>query len=145
MIILHLIIMEVATSWIALVSPTYDVCLPASRVVLEVRNHFRSKIPIGTNKEARATLSIKVSKTDPGVWPLCFSILGDWKANIVIPRSYEGIIPKVTANVCLDNFPADTIAGNEIFILALRARVISRASSHFVSKREKRFSNVKIR
>lgn len=50
----------------------------------------------------------------------------------MIPRSYEGIIPKVTANVCLNNFPADTIAGNEIFILALRARVISRASSHFV-------------
>ena len=43
MIILHLIIMEVATSWIALVSPTHDVCLPASRVVLEVRNHFLGK------------------------------------------------------------------------------------------------------
>lgn len=43
MIILHLIIMEVATSRIALVSPTYDVCLPASRVVLEVRNHFLGK------------------------------------------------------------------------------------------------------
>lgn len=61
----------------------------------------------------------------------------------MIPRSYEGIIPKVTANVCLNNFPADTIAGNEIFILALRARVISRTSSHFVSRREKRFSKVK--
>ena len=44
MIILHLIIiMEVTTSWIALVSPTHNVCLPASRVVLEVRNHFLGK------------------------------------------------------------------------------------------------------
>lgn len=56
----------------------------------------------------------------------------------MIPRSYEGIIPKVTANVCLNNFPADTIAGNEIFILALRARVISRASSHFVIQKGKK-------
>lgn len=44
MIILHLIIiMEVTTSWIALISPTHNVCLPASRVVLEISDHFLGK------------------------------------------------------------------------------------------------------
>lgn len=39
----------------------------------------------------------------------------------MISRSYERIIPKVTANVSLNDFPTDTIPKNKIFILTLRA------------------------
>lgn len=50
----------------------------------------------------------------------------------MVSRSYESIISKVTAYVCLDNFPADSITGNKILVLTLRASFISKASSHFV-------------
>lgn len=35
----------------------------------------------------------------------------------MISRSYEGIIPQVAANICLNHFPADSIAGDEVFVL----------------------------
>ena len=47
----------------------------------------------------------------------------------MVSRSYEGIISKITAYVCLDNLPADTIAGDKIFVLTLRS-VISMTASH---------------
>lgn len=49
----------------------------------------------------------------------------------MVSGSYERIISKVTANVCLDDFPADTIARNEVFVLTLRAPLISKTASHF--------------
>lgn len=39
----------------------------------------------------------------------------------MISRSYERIIPKVTANISLNDFPTDTIPKNKVFILTLRA------------------------
>lgn len=47
----------------------------------------------------------------------------------MVSRSYEGIISKITAYVCLDDLPADTIAGDEIFVLTLRS-VVSMTASH---------------
>lgn len=38
----------------------------------------------------------------------------------MISRSYERIISKVATNVCLNDFPADTIPRDEVFILTPR-------------------------
>jgi hypothetical protein len=46
----------------------------------------------------------------------------------VSSRSYEGIVPQITANIGLNNFTADSITGDKVFILALCV-----AASHFVS------------
>ena len=50
----------------------------------------------------------------------------------MVSGSYERIISKVTAYVCLDDLPADTIARDKVFVLTLRAYIISMASSHCV-------------
>jgi hypothetical protein len=50
----------------------------------------------------------------------------------MVSGSYECIISKVTANVCLDDFPANSITRDKVLVLTLRASFISMASSHFV-------------
>jgi hypothetical protein len=50
-------------------------------------------------------------------------------------RPYEGIVPKVPADVRLNHLTADAVSWNEILILALRAlkrRCRSMASGHDV-------------
>lgn len=49
----------------------------------------------------------------------------------MVSRPYEGIISKVAANVSLDNLPRDTVTRDEIFVLTLRAHIISMAASHY--------------
>lgn len=57
----------------------------------------------------------------------------------MVSGSYERIISKVTANVCLDDLAADTIARNKILVLTLRAYIISMASSHCVQGEGSRY------
>lgn len=38
----NVVVVNVTTSWIALVSPTHDICFPASGVRFEISNHFLS-------------------------------------------------------------------------------------------------------
>ena len=44
----------------------------------------------------------------------------------MVSRSYEGIIPQVTANICLNDFSADTIAGDKVFVLTGHSHDVSR-------------------
>lgn len=43
----------------------------------------------------------------------------------MVAGSHECIISKVATDICLNDFSADTVAGDEIFILTLRARFIA--------------------
>ena len=56
--------------------------------------------------------------------------------NLMCSRFYESIISQVSADVGLDDFSADSISRNEIFIVALRA--LKRSSSHGLRNEGKR-------